>query len=1061
MDTPWDAPELTARNRLSMHTLRHTGDEVGVERIDLDGGWGFELYPTPESALAARDGAPRSRLTVPGAWTLQDFEDLHEVGDAPHYTNVQMPWPDLPPHPPAVNPTGLYQRTLTVPERWAGRRVVLHVGAAESVLLVWVNGVEVGVGKDSHLASEFDLTDAVTSGENTVRLVVVKWSDATFVEDQDQWWHGGITRSVFCYATGQTYLADVRIDADAAGAVRVDADVAVRGPAGVPEGWSVSVELDGAELVGPVAAAVPPSGPVDSGRIEDGQVAGGTQPPPIDPAAAARSVYLAAAGGLPADGEGAMHAAVAAGVRLHRRPLGMGRARIETQADAVEPWTPSTPRLYPLTVRLHDPDGQVVETSSYRVGFRTVEVRGTDLLVNGARPYLRGINRHDADPWTGRTLTADQLRADLVTVKRFGFNAVRTSHYPNDPALLDAADSLGLFVIDEADLECHAYAHHLAADPLYRNAFVDRVAQMVQRDRNHPSVIIWSLGNESGYGPNHDAAAGWVRSTDPTRPLHYEGAIMFDWFAGEAATDLVCPMYPPIEAILAHARSGRQTRPLVMCEFSHAMGNSNGTLADYWQAIEATPGLQGGFIWELWDHGIAQRDDGRPSGFAGLGRRAELPGDGRAPSGLRWAYGGDFGDVPNDGNFVADGMVFPDRTPKPAMWEHLQLAAPIWMSLLRNDLGAGQVQVLLTNRQTWGDLSRLRAGWRLVAGSGPQSSRELPAELPALGPGESAAVTVPAALFADLAVTGEVWLTLDVVTASNSPWAAAGAPVCFGQVRLVESGTLLDELPDGDTPPEVDGAGVLRHPVLGSGPRLSLWRAPTDNDRIGGLARRWAQAGLVDPTRELDGIAREGATVRVRATYYAAGGQLPHTQTLRNVGLPGGGSGLLVTEEVLVPDVPALADLPRVGSVFETAAAASTLRWFGSGPLESYPDRRAAARVDWYEAPPDSWFTPYLRPQESGGRCAVRYLDLIGAARGTGPGGLALTLDAPRQVSATRYAATDLAAATHVDQLVPRPGHVVHIDAAHRGLGTASCGPDTLEQYLVRPGRYRWSYLLA
>ncbi|MFZ0161117.1 MAG: sugar-binding domain-containing protein, partial [Kineosporiaceae bacterium] len=290
MRAPWDDPELTGRGRLPMSTLRHLDQEVGVDRLPLDGTWAFELFGTPHEALAApADAVPRAELTVPGAWTLQQFDDVHRIGDLPHYTNVQMPWPDLPPHPPERNPTGVHQRTVDLPEDWAGRRVVLHVGAAESVLIASVNGTEVGIGKDSHLASEFDVTAALRPGTNTVRLVVVKWSDATFIEDQDQWWHGGITRPVFLYATAPVHLADVRIQADVTGRLSVVVEVA--GPAGaVPQGWSVSavVEaevLDGARL----SASVPGSAPVDSGPIEDGQA---TAPLPIDLAAAMRSVYL-------------------------------------------------------------------------------------------------------------------------------------------------------------------------------------------------------------------------------------------------------------------------------------------------------------------------------------------------------------------------------------------------------------------------------------------------------------------------------------------------------------------------------------------------------------------------------------------------------------------------------------------------------------------------------------------------------------------------------------------------------------------------------------------------
>ena len=329
--------------------------------------------------------------------------------------------------------------------------------------------------------------------------------------------------------------------------------------------------------------------------------------------------------------------------------------------------------------------------SPSQVGFRRVEIVGLDLLVNGARVFLRGVNRHDFDQHTGRVISPEAMRADLVLMKQFGFNAVRTSHYPNDPAFLDLADELGLYVIDEADIESHAFQSTLCDDHRYLSQWVDRVSRMAQRDKNHPSVILWSLGNESGLGSNHEAAAAWLRDYDPSRPLHYEGAIRYDWTSDQDVSDLTCPMYPPIADIVDHARSGLQRHPLIMCEFSHAMGNSNGTLAEYWDAIESTPGLQGGFIWEFWDHGLVQT----------------LP-DGRT----HWAYGGDFGDQPNDGNFVCDGMVWPDRRPKPAMWEHKRLAAPVRIGGSPSDLAGGRVEI--ANHQHFTDLGWLRARYSLT-----------------------------------------------------------------------------------------------------------------------------------------------------------------------------------------------------------------------------------------------------------------------------------------------------------------------------------------------------------
>ena len=359
---------------------------------------------------------------------------------------------------------------------------------------------------------------------------------------------------------------------------------------------------------------------------------------------------------------------------------------------------------------LRSPSGATVETFMIRVGFRRVEIEGLDLLINRKRVFIRGVNRHDFDQHTGRVISEASMRADLLTMKRFGFNAVRTSHYPNDPAFLDLCDELGMYVVAEADIESHAFIDSLCDDPRYLNAWVDRVSRMALRDKNHACVIVWSLGNESGHGANHEAAAAWLRRYDPTRPLHYEGAIRWDWASDQGVSDLTCPMYPPIWAITGHAASGRQRHPLIMCEFSHAMGNSNGTLADYWDAIERTPGLQGGFVWEWWDHGLVQ----------------ELP-DGTR----RWAYGGDFGDEPNDGNFCIDGVVFPDRTPKPALWEHHAIAAPVRVSATGRDLEAGRITI--HNRQDFRDLAWLRGEIEVAVEGVVVHAAEL--ALPALGPG--------------------------------------------------------------------------------------------------------------------------------------------------------------------------------------------------------------------------------------------------------------------------------------------------------------------------------------
>ncbi|MBD0841369.1 glycoside hydrolase family 2 TIM barrel-domain containing protein [Streptomyces sp. TRM68416] len=997
---PWEAPELTSWRRLPMNSVdRRAG------ALRLDDTWRFQLLPSPDTPV----GDGWSSAYVPGAWTLQDS------GDLPQYTNVRMPFAEVPPHVPEANPTGVYEREVEVPVAWAGRRIVLQVGAAESVLLVEVDGRPAGISKDSHLAAEFDLTSLVRPGSTaTVRLTVVKWSDASHIEDQDQWWHGGITRSVLLYATDPLYLADVTVRARADGELRVDCQV--RGD--LSAGWYVTGHLDGRPLA--------QDADFDRLNAEEERV----------------SAFL-------------------------------GEARIVAAVPEVRRWTAETPELYGLAVRLHRADGTVADTSYHRIGFRDVEIVGRDLLVNGERIYIRGVNRHDFHPLTGRTVSYDDLRADLVLLKRFGFNAIRTAHYPNDPALYDLADELGFYVVDEADIESHDHAHEIADDPRYLNAFVGRVSRMVLRDKNHPSVIIWSLGNESDYGANHDAAAGWLRRHDPTRPVQYEGAAKLDWAATDDASDLACPMYAPIEDCVAHALSGEQTRPLIQCEYSHAMGNSNGTLADTWAAIESTPGLQGGFIWEFWDHGILQRvNDGRPVGRGGSG----LYDNGVTAPGYRWAYGGDFGEAIHDGAFIADGIVFPDRTPKPVMYEHREIAAPVLLQCYRHE------GLVVENHQCFRGLDWLAARWELALADG--RTLTAPAELPDLRPGETATVPLPFELPDD---GGEAWVTLRVTTRDDEPWAPRGTEVCAPQLRLRGPVALEDRFSGAGAGAragaraaagadasaaagagagasasagasaaagpgasvEVDDEGLLVHPLLTAAPALSLWRAPTDNDELGGIAAHWRAWGLDSLVRKVDDVRRSGGSVTVRAEYAGSGGVVRHTQVFTPVE-----GALLVEESTELPE--RFHDVARIGSVFETVPGLDLLEWFGQGPWESYPDRSAGAPVGHHRLPVDELFTPYLRPQESGGRHGVRHFTLS-APDATG---LAVHLDEPRQVSVTRYRAEDLAAAAHHDELVPLPGCVVHLDAAHRGLGTASCGPDTSAPYLIPPGVHRWSWTL-
>jgi beta-galactosidase len=895
-------------------TLRRARSRVR----SLDGRWQFKLARRPEDAPRLANRARGwSEVEVPGLWTMQGF-------GRPQYTNVVMPFDDPPPDVPEENETGIYRRTFRVPRGWRSRPVVLEFGGSEGMLCVLVNGEPVGIAKDARTPAAFDISDLVDhGGPNELTAVVLRWSDASFVEDQDQWWHAGLPRRIELVSPS---VRDVEWRADMSGEFTVFADA------------------DGE------ARVLDPNGKV-----------------------VARTA-LGGGGGVP--------------------------------SPAL--WSAETPALYTLEV---EADGEMVTCD---VGFRTIEIRDRRLFVNGEPVMIAGVNRHEHDDTRGRALTRGSMETDARLMKQYNVNAVRTSHYPDDPYWLELCDRFGLYVVDEANIESHAYYDDLCDDPIYRAQWVERVANMVERDKNHPSVIFWSLGNESGYGTNHDAAAGWVRARDPSRPLHYEGAIARDWKAGRAATDVVCPMYADVESIEHWAeRATDDPRPLILCEYSHAMGNSNGGLADYWAAFRRHEALQGGFIWEWVDHGIRQVD--------ASGREY-------------WAYGGDFGDEPNDGNFCADGIVWPDRTPHPALHELKFLAQPIQVEAR----GGGRFGI--RNRHHFASLDRYRGEWGLEA----DGVRVAGGGLPALrvAPGETLDVHL------DLPPgDGEQLVTFRFFLRGETEWAAAGHEVATQQLPLAParaarwrsgSATLVDV-----------EEGLLPGLVL-DGPRLQLWRAPTDNDglplvenRGAGPLERWLELGL-------DRLELELVSARRGELVHRANGVATHTHRYRQLS-----SGEIVVENVVELEA-GVRDVPRIGVVLTIRPGLERLEWYGRGPWEAYVDRLASTLVGRFASTVSDQYVPYMNPQEHGHHPDTRRLTLTDArGRGLEVRGLPTI-----GFGASHFTAADLTAARHTSDLTPRPEVLLSLDHVQRGLGTASCGPDTGMQYRLLDGRYEFAYSL-
>ncbi len=961
---PWTDPESVAIGRLPMRAT--FAPDAADRRRSLNGAWKFTLLDHPDQLsddLIVGDLATGSStwrtMPVPSNWTLHDTTDL------PHYTNVQMPFPGPPPTLPPRNPTGIYRRSFTVPKAWSNQQTVLHVGGAESVHLIWVNGSLAGYGTDSRLPSEYDVSSLVHTGANDITIVVMRYSAQSYVEDQDQWWMAGLHREVFVEARPRVQLADVRCDADLV----------------VADGTGV---LSLRTTVGFV----------------DGPVAGySVRATLFTPAG--RRVGKSQSGPVP-------H-------RFEAPYVFTGHAvNLQWQVPSAAAWSAEAPNRYRVTTELIDQSGTVVDSTEQLIGFRHVEVRDRQLLVNGQPVWIFGVNRHDHHPVRGKAVTIDDMRDDLLQMRRHNITAVRTSHYPNDSRFYDLCDELGMYVIDESNIESHAYNTSLCNDSRYRTTWLARGSRMVERDRNHPCIISWSLGNESGYGTNHDALAGWIRKADPSRPLHYEGAVFHDGWVdgGLLASDLVCPMYATIDAIRQYGESGLGTRPLILCEYSHAMGNSNGSLSDYWAVITSTPGLQGGFLWEWKDHGITQT----------------LP-DGTK----RFAYGGQFGDTPNDCNFVADGLVASDLVPHPAMREVAWVYRPVTAELV----GGKVKRVRISNRQSFTGLDWLRASWGLRLDGELVDAGVL--DLPAIAPHGSADVALPCTLPAE---PGEVHLTIRFETRRDQPWAGAGHLVAWDQLvlRAAASRRKASVPTSPAATPKTDRvAKLLTAPV-----ELSIFRAPTDNDgfklmpdlaqrlRVGGQALRlWQEAG-VDRLPADSLVAHHLTRTKLDE----------RTVTYHHV--------------VEVPE--SLVDLPRIGATFALPKRFTQVRWFGRGPHENYPDRRASAPVAVWDAPIDD--EPYLVPQEFGLRTDCRWFECTDPRKGQTLR-VDVLLPAMLHCSATNFRAEDLYAATTFTELRPRNELRVHLDVAHRGLGTASCGPDVLPQYRLPAGRFEFAYRLT
>jgi beta-galactosidase/beta-glucuronidase len=999
----WEDPGLLQRKRVSAHALlapyadaaaaREGGRRASRYYRSLTGDWQFALAETPEvvpadAAAPSFDASGWDRVPVPSCWQMLGY-------GRPNYTNVRYPYPVDPPYVPDENPVGCYRRTFTVPAGWDGRRVRLVFDGVCSAFTAWVNGQEAGFSKGSHMPAEFDITDLLQEGGNTLAVQVMQWSDASYLEDQDMWRLNGIFRDVWLYAPAPLHVEDVRVrtpldgrsqDAtlELATTLRNDGDAAASG--------SLS-----ATLIDPDGITVLTH---DLGNVED----------------------------LDAGTSSTLEAAISVATPVR--------------------WTAETPALYTLILTLTD-GNERQEHSRVTVGFRDVAIRDQQLFVNGVPIKIQGVNRHDFHPDYGYAVPYEAMVRDIQLMKQHNVNTVRTSHYPNDERWYDLCDRYGLYVIDEADLETHGFTvfgewSRLSDDPAWRDAYLDRAIRMVERDKNHPSVIIWSLGNESGYGDNHDAMAAWIRENDPTRPIHYEGT-RWEPERPQSATDMVSVMYPPVDAVMAAAVSD-DPKPYFMCEYAHAMGNGPGNLREYWELIRSYPRLIGGCVWEWSDHGIRQH----------------------TPDGEEWfAYGGDFGDHPNDGNFCIDGLTFPDRQPHTGLAELKYMQQPVAVEAV--DLTEGTIA--LTNRYAFANLDRLAGRWRLCSQDRVLAQGDVPMTV---APRHTREVTLPLKL-PKQATGAEYWLDLRFTLAQDELWAPAGFELAQAQfpvpVEDAADDPATEALPSLEVT-ETDAAYLLRagngeiafdrqtgtiaawivdgQSLLTAGPRLNVWRAPTDNDRY--VDETWRELGLDRLDHRIASCALmrdDPGLVTVTVNAVIGGYALPPLfDCLYRYSFAGDGEIALTTALTPRPWLASrLQTLPRVGLELWLPGELDRFAWYGLGPDESYPDRKDHVTVGFWRGTVQEQYVPYIMPQENGNKSDVRWATFTNAhGRGLRAWGDELV-----NVSAHHYTPDDFARATHAHELVRRDETIVHLVHEVAGLGSASCGPRPLDAYLIPP----------
>ncbi|MGF1790549.1 beta-galactosidase [Photobacterium profundum] len=1014
----WENPQSVNIHCLKAHSplasyrdINHARDGIHAQRQSLNGQWKFKLFNAPEQVegefidVQFNDSA-WGDITVPSNWQLQGY-------DKPIYANVKYPFEVNPPYVPADNPTGCYRTHLTLTDTDLENTQRIIFDGVNSAFHLWCNGDWVGYSQDSRLPAEFDLSQYLTTGENTLAVMVIRWSDGSYLEDQDMWWLSGIFRDVTLLSKPKQCIEDVFITPDLDACYR-DGSLSIVTHISAPETSQVHVQLfEGEQAITEPSVARP-----HNRRIDE------------------RGSY----------NDVVFHT-------LHVR---------EPQQ-----WTAETPNLYRVVVSLLDAEGNHLESEAYQVGFRKVEVKEGQLQLNGKPLLIRGVNRHEHHPELGHVMTEEDMIRDICLMKQYNFNAVRTAHYPNHPRWYELCDQYGLYVCNEANIETHGMIpmNRLSADPQWAHAYMSRYTQMVMRDKNHPSIIIWSLGNESGHGSSHNAMYAWSKQFDPSRPVQYEGG-----GANTTATDIICPMYARVNTTIEDEAVPKwpikkwislpnEQRPLILCEYAHAMGNSLGSFSEYWDAFREFPRLQGGFIWDWVDQGLSQWDN-----------------DGKH----FWAYGGDFGDTINDRQFCINGLLFPDRTPHPTLEEVKFSQRMITVALTHQD--KQQCCLTVTSEYVFRSTDNEQLRWSVLENGIEIQSGQCPLTIDA-----GSQQTLGIALDFQPEAGAQYHLNTDICLISTTPWAQAGHVSATEQFALSNTSSLT--LPKTSTLPAPQlskqsgnilvssldkkhqwqwniASGLLTswtvdgHSQLLHAPEDNFFRAPLNND-IGiseidnidpnAWVCRWDGAGIGRWECECVSCTSESLSqaVKVASTfaYHHNGGVQAitvWTYTLDDQG------HMYIDVDIKLADH--LPPMPRIGLELALPLPSdnTTVTWQGLGPFENYPDRLAAARFGQYTQSVEAMHTPYIFPTDNGLRSGTQWLNV---------GNVEFTGDFLFSVS--RFSQQQLTEARHTNELTPEDKIYLRIDHQHMGVGgDDSWSPSVHKEFQLTDNAYRFNIML-